>query len=133
MTNLTKERHGASEVHQIYTLRWNIEIQFRALKGQANIRELLDRICKNKEHLEILLHAMMIYCQLTTKAFASIKRNHKELKNRLSIELVANWLGKTILNILDVVESRISYDLRHIITDKRNTRKSQLETADSLF
>ena len=133
VTNLSEEQYGASEIYQVYALRWNIEIQFRALKGQANIRALLNRVCKNKEHLEILLHAMMIYCQLTTKALASIKRNHKELKNRLSIELFANWFGKTILNVLDVVESSISYDLRHIITDKHNARKSQLETASSLF
>jgi len=40
LTNLPKEQYSAQQIHEIYTLRWNIEIQFRALKGQANIRGL---------------------------------------------------------------------------------------------
>lgn len=133
LTNLPKEQYSAQQIHEIYTLRWNIEIQFRALKGQANIRGLLGRVCKNKTQLDVLLQALMIYAQLTAKTYVSLAKQHSKVKNRLSIELIASWLEKAILTTSNLHNSIITYDLRHLTSDGRRSRITQSQLAKSLF
>ena len=133
VTNLPKEHYTAEQIHQIYGFRWNIEIEFRALKGQSHIRSVLDRIGKKKHHLEILMHAIMIYAQLRSKTFAALKKAHPKWKMRLSTELVANWFNTEIQKVCCLFSSLIFYDLRHLSSDKRPSRTSQQQLINSLF
>jgi hypothetical protein len=133
ITNLTEEHYSAEQIHKIYSIRWNIEIQFRALKSHAHIRELLNRVCKNKHHLNILMQALMIYAQLTAKSFTALKKAHPQWGIRLSIELVSSWLNKEIQGLKNLISSLVYYDLRHLSSDKRPSRISQSQLANYLF
>ena len=87
VTNLCKEEFSAQSIHQIYAQRWGIEIQFRALKSQANLQGLLNKRVKHKVHLEILLQAIMILAQLTAKMHYTLKKSLcKKKATSLSIE-----------------------------------------------
>lgn len=132
LTNLDQIEYPSEKIHQIYSQRWNIEIQFRALKSQTKIRDLLNRVTKNKTHLSILLQVIMIFSQLTASVHATLRRHHKKECIQLSIELISSWFSNVITSIKTLTDD-INYDLRHLKHDKRRKRDCQSKLAVSLF
>lgn len=128
VTNLSSEQMNAREVVETYSLRWAVEIRFRALKGSSNLRKLLSRR-RNEAGLRILLTAALIYAHLTAKAFVWHKQN-QGCAVYLSIEKVSSWLASMLLAINDL-ENCYHYDIRHLVHEKRK-RKSQEEILEAM-
>lgn len=133
VTNLNSEKFSAHPIHEIYAQRWGIEIQFRALKSQTNLRRLLNKRVKHKVHLDILLQVVMILAQLTAKVHSTLKKSlgKKEGVN-LSIEQISSWLVSTLLKLKTFYDN-IYYDLRHLSYGKKRCKTHMNTKAISLF
>lgn len=73
VTNLSEERIAAAELHAIYAMRWNIEIQFRAFKQSCRLGPSLNHR-SDPLHIEGLVLASMIFQLLTLDLHARFRR-----------------------------------------------------------
>lgn len=118
VTNLPRNAISARKLNDIYSLRWSIEIQFRALKQSCQIHRALTHK-SDYFHLEALVLAAMIYQVLTLKLHQALCRRHgasgwlsiEKLSDRFSIYLLS--LDRSYRN------SRFDPDLRHLRYDRR--------------
>lgn len=133
VTNLEREEFSAPIIHELYAQRWGIEIQFRALKSQADLYGLLDKKVKHKVHLEILLQVIMILAQLTAKLHHSFKKSlSKKEGASLSIERISSCLVSSILKLTSLQDT-IYFDLRHLSYGKKRKKTHLNIKASSLF
>ena len=133
VTNLSKESFNAQKVHEMYSCRWGVEIQFRALKGQTHIRKLLDRRVGHKSAISTLLYTIMIFAQLAAKTHAFFKRTlNPEYGVRVSMEQVAAWLAQRIPKVVSL-DQVLYYDIRHLLHGKKRRLIPQSIKVRSLF
>lgn len=133
VTNLSPEEFPAHTIHQFYAQRWGIEIQFRALKSQADLYGLLNKKVQHKVHLEILLQAIMILAQLTAKVHHSLKRALGKARGAsLSIEKISSWLVSTLLKLTSL-QDRIYFDSRHLSYGKKRKKPHMNTKSIALF
>jgi len=133
ITNLNQEKYSSIKIHELYSQRWAIEIQFRALKGSTQLRDLFNRVTKNKVHLSMLLQAVMIFAQLTAKIksrLTHLAKKHPGLS--VSIEQVSNWFS-IVIKYLKSLNQEIIYDLRHLSHGKKRLIAPQCQLAINLF
>ena len=119
LTNLTVEECPLEELVEFYEQRWQIEIQFRAIKQSTQMKKALGRIT-NRIHLQSLVVAAMIFATLTVRVYQLIAMTLKE-PFRLSLEKTANWLSQSITFLRSANES-LDYDLRHLLHDRRRRK-----------
>ena len=129
LTNLTIEQCPLEQLVQFYEQRWQIEIQFRAIKQSTQMKKALGRIT-HRFHLQALIYAAMIFAALTVRVYRRIATTLTK-PFRLSMERTANWLSQTITFLRSTNES-IDYDLRHLLHDRRR-RKTLRELSSSLL
>lgn len=119
LTNLTDIQCSPDELVRSYEQRWQIEIQFRALKQSTAMKRAMERIT-NRHHLQALLYAAMIFATLTVRVHRLIASALSE-PLRLSMEKTSIWLSQSLTFLRDLA-SPIEYDLRHLLHDRRRRR-----------
>lgn len=129
LTNLKSEQCGREELVRFYEQRWQIEIQFRAIKQSTQMKKALGRIT-NRFHLQALMYAAMIFAALTVQVYRFIAATLTK-PFRLSMERTANWFSQSITFLRSVNES-LAYDLRHLLHDRRR-RKTLRELSANLL
>jgi hypothetical protein len=67
ITNIPSTSHSALKIQRLYTLRWSIEIKFRAFKQSCQLSRGL-RHKSSFHHIEAMVLAAMIFQLLTMKA-----------------------------------------------------------------
>ena len=129
ISNLPAEQCPLEEVVKFYEQRWQIEIQFRAIKQSTQMKKAMARIT-NEHHLQALMIAAMIFATLTVRVYGWIAKTlHNPL--RLSIERTAQWLSQSV-TFLRSPNEPLTYDLRHLLHDRRR-RKTLKELSISLL
>ena len=122
VTNLTKEQAAPKLLHKIYSLRWNIEIQFRGLKQGCRLEKTFNHKASHYQ-LEALLLAAMIYQVLTLKIHTHLRRQIIVMKS--SMEISYEKLCDALANYLTSITKHNHHiqfepDLRHLSHDQRN-------------
>lgn len=113
LTNLD-EAHSSKDLFEIYRLRWNIEVRFKAWKQAINMKSLFSR-ASNFHHQEALIYAALIF-QLITLCSAS----NLDLQGRaLSLENFSKDVAKSISLVTRLVGLTLKFDSRHILMEKR--------------
>jgi len=97
VTNLAAEQMSATEISDLYALRWSIEIKFRAFKQSCKISHGL-RHRSGHHHIEAMILAAMLYQLLTLRIHAVLARR-KAFAGWLSIEKMSDWLSIQILGL----------------------------------
>ena len=121
VTNLTKKQATPRRLHNIYSLRWSIEIQFRGLKQSCRIEKTLHHKA-HQNQLEALVLAAMIYQVLTLKIHQSIKKTNPAQRGdkEISYEKLCDAIA---IHIISLTSSNsylpFSPDLRHLYHDSR--------------
>jgi IS4 transposase len=116
------DSHSAEDLFEIYKLRWNIEVRFKAWKQALNMKKLFKR-SSNFYHQESLIHAALIFQLLTLNIAAEL-----DLKDRsLSLENFSKEIAKAI-NLVTRHGALLAFefDRRHITMEIR-TRKSLMD------
>ena len=126
ITNIGEDLMGATDLFKLYSVRWQIEITFRAWKQSGQIIKAIGRD-SNTFHLQCLIYAAIILLILTMKTASLLRQQHAQC--RLSIENLADNLGSFILTLVSLDRfGDYNPDLRHVQMDKRS-RKSLLQIA----
>ena len=127
VTSLSPEQASVEELGHLYTTRWSIELQFRALKGSLNLKGALNRVT-GEHHVFALVLAAMIAHQLYSKFWNIYHQVLAREGRELSLEkLFADFvIFLATLKSIDEITS-FSPDIRHIAYEKRK-RKSMVNT-----
>lgn len=129
VTSLTPEQASAEQLSVLYSARWGIELQFRGLKKEMNLRMALGN--KTSEHHQTaLILAAMIAHQLTLK-YWNIYAPQVMNQGR------APSLEKIISNVISYLEGMKSLsdlelydpDLRYLMYDKRSRASALVNQA----
>lgn len=110
--------HDEEGLFEIYRLRWNIEVRFKAWKQAIRMKKLFNR-ASNYHHQEALIHTAMIFQLITLKVAAQLDLSGKAL----SLENFAGEIARTF-NTLTRSNCELSFyfDPRHIVMEKRKRK-----------
>jgi hypothetical protein len=126
ITNVGEERMKTSEIFALYSVRWQIEIIFRAWKQSGQLVKALARR-SNPCHLQTLMYGAILLLILTLKTAALLHKSFN--RHQLSIEKLAHDLASFILTLVSLYRfADYNPDPRHLQMDARS-RKSQHQTA----
>lgn len=118
ITNLPKERFGSDEIHRLYSIRWSIEIHFRAMKQSSHLHRGLNQK-SNYHHLRTMLLALMIKTVLTMNLEMKLRKNLGR-GAEVSIEKLSDAISVylTQLQTSDTF-TPFSFDPRHLKKEQR--------------
>ena len=126
ITNVGTELMKTSEIFALYSVRWQIEIIFRAWKQSSQLVKALARH-SNPLHLQTLMYGAILLLILTMKTAALLSKLHP--RYQLSIEKIAQSLATFVLTLVSMdCFAHYDPDPRHLRMDKR-TRKSLCQIA----
>ena len=113
LTNLD-ENHSSDDLFEIYRLRWNIEVRFKAWKQAINMKSLFCR-ASNFHHQEALIYAALIFQLITLNVAANL-----DLRGRvLSLENFSKDIAKAIGIVTRLADLTFEFDPRHVLMEKR--------------
>ena len=126
ITNVGEQLMKTSEIFSLYSVRWQIEIIFRAWKQSGQLVKALARR-SNLFHLQTLMYGAILLLILTMKTASLLRKSHN--RYQLSIEKIAQDLAAFILTLVSLHRfAHYNPDPRHLQMDKRS-RKSLHQTA----
>ena len=118
ITNLPKERFGSDAIHRLYSIRWSIEIHFRAMKQSSHLHRGLNQK-SNYHHLKTMLLALMIKTVLTMNLEMRMRRSLGKL-SEISIEKLSDAFSIYLTQLQgERTESPVIFDPRHVKKEKR--------------
>ena len=116
-TNVDNDRMTEANLFKLYSIRWQIEITFRAWKQSGHLVSALARK-SNQIHLQALMLASMLLLILTMKIANLLQSNYQKIS--ISIEKLADDLAGFILGIRSMVGfADYNPDLRHVKHERR--------------
>ena len=126
ITNVCAALMKTSELFSLYSVRWQVEIIFRAWKQSGQLVKALARR-SNQFHLQTLMYGAILLLILTMKTATLLRKLHP--RYQLSIEKIAQNLAAFILTLVSMARfADYNPDPRHLKMDKRS-RKSLCQTA----
>ena len=124
VTNLTKKQASPKRLHEIYNLRWSIEIQFRGMKQSCRLEKTLNHKA-HQNQLEALILAAMIYQVLTLKIHHILRKLNiaQDRGKEISYEKLCDAIAIHIISLTSKNSHHaFNPDPRHLYHD---TRKRQ--------
>ena len=116
-TNVDSERMTAENLFKLYSIRWQIEITFRAWKQSGKLVSALARK-SNQVHLQALMLASMLLLIMTMKIASLLQISYPKMS--ISIEKLAANLAGFILSIRTMVSlADYNPDIRHVKHERR--------------
>ena len=119
VTNVGTDLLDAQKISDIYSLRWSIEIKFRAFKQSCQLsRGLMHR--SGHHHIEAMVLSAMLYQLLTIHLHARLARR-SEFRGWLSIEKLSDAFSIHLMRITTRLNGWIfDPDPRHLKYERRN-------------
>ena len=111
------ETHTAKELFEIYRLRWNIEVRFKAWKQAINMKSLFCR-ASNFHHQEALIYAALIFQLIALNVAANLDLRGEAL----SLENFAKGVAKSIGIVTSAADLTFEFDPRHVLMEKRKRK-----------
>ena len=131
ITNAPAEVIDATQAAKLYSARWGIEIQFRALKQSNQLHHCLNHRT-DPFLIEAMVLAVLIRHLLTLELKARLNRDLPE-ENRISIEKLSDTYSHHLLTrSAGNRGDPFRYDLRHLLYEKRNRLTHYASTIQSL-
>lgn len=119
LTNLPEEQVTGRQVFQLYSIRWSIEIQFRAMKQSSHLHHSLNHKA-DQFQIEALVLAVIIRHVLTIDLQAKLNET-LDGKQRVSIEKLSDAFSHFLLGLdRSNKHAPFQFDLRHVVHEKRN-------------
>ncbi len=131
ITNIGDDRIDPDQIYKLYSIRWSIEIQFRAMKQSSQLHHSLNHRT-DPFLIEALVMAVLIRQLLTIDLQAQLNHSLSEGR-RISIEKLCDacshyFLTRTRQNLYEPFR----YDLRHLVHEKRKRLSLYAATLHSL-
>lgn len=121
LTNLP-ESVQKEELFEIYRLRWNIEVRFKAWKQAIRMKDVFKGV-SNFYHYESLIYAALIFQLITLNVASSLKIGDRTL----SLERFSQAVASILVGIKNISECiSMEFDSRHVLMENRK-RKSLMD------
>ena len=121
LTNLS-EPVSKKDLFEMYRLRWNIEVRFKAWKQAINMKSVFNTV-SNYDHHQALIYAALIFQLITLNAAANLKVGGRVV----SLENFSKEIASRLLEITNLeLAVDFEFDPRHILMEKRK-RKSLMD------
>ena len=121
LTNLS-ESVSNEELFEIYKLRWNAEVRFKAWKQAINMKSVFNTV-SNYDHHQALIYAALIFQLITLNIAANLRIGNSVL----SLENFSEEIATRLLEVVNLdVTVGFKFDNRHILMEKRK-RKSLMD------
>lgn len=131
ITNIDDERINPDQIYKLYSIRWGIEIQFRAMKQSNQLHHSLNHRT-DPFLIEALVLAVLIRQLLTIDLQVRLNDSLTDGR-RVSIEKLSDAFSHYFLTrTLDNIFESFRYDLRHLIHEKRKRPTLYTTTVQSL-
>jgi len=106
------------DLFEIYSLRWNIEVRFKAWKRAINMKQAFNTV-KNYDHHQSLIYAALIFQLITLNVAANLKLGGRVL----SLENFSKEIASRLLEVTDLAkEICFHLDPRQVIMEKRKCK-----------
>lgn len=131
VTNIEDDRIDPDEIYKLYSIRWSIEIQFRAMKQSNRLQQSLHHR-GDPFLIEALVMAVLIRQLLTIELQARLNES-LPADRRVSIEKLSDAYSYYLLTrTLSNLNEPFRYDLRHVAHEKRKRQTLYATTVQSL-
>lgn len=117
--SIPEEKLDAKKLTELYSVRWQIEITFRAWKQSGELRKALNRK-SSMEHLLTLMYASILRLVLTMKVASALQTALNPAKKTISLEKLACDLGEHLITLTTLCDfTRYTPHIPHVIMETR--------------
>jgi IS4 transposase len=102
ISNLDQNEYNIDSIWQLYSLRWRIEILFKALKTHLNLDSLQN--VSNNQLKVIILARIALSCMIITKVYNPLRTMLKKKKSNHLISLI-KLIGNLLSNLDQLVNA----------------------------
>lgn len=120
VTNVEKDKMDVEDLVKLYSLRWQIEITFRAWKQSSELMKALNRKSK-PSHLRTLIYASILWLVISMKTAAILQSGLNKNKKVVSLQKLAMSMISYIITLthLDNLPKYKSYLPRVLIESRK--------------
>ncbi len=99
--NVSEEQLSTKKLTELYAVRWQIEITFRAWKQSGELLKALDRK-SSAAHLQTLIYASILWLVLTMKTASILQDAIAKRKQVVSLEKLAMDMSEHLLTLTNI-------------------------------
>jgi hypothetical protein len=104
ITNVGKDTLSASEVAEVYGVRWLIELLFKAWKSGGHLQEVLHHGCTNIYRVKTLIYLLLVfYCLIIQQVYVRQLRSMEKRTGRLLS--IIKLLAYVCNNLTKIIEA----------------------------
>ena len=119
VTNVDNDKMDAEDLVKLYSLRWQIEITFRAWKQSGELMKALNRKSK-PTHLRTLIYASILWLVISMKTGAVLQSGLNKNEQVVSLEKLAMSMIGYIMKLTILTDlSKYTPHLRHVLIESR--------------
>jgi hypothetical protein len=125
ITTVSEDVWNAKQVHQVYKVRWQIEIIFKSWKSGFNLQHVLHEGCTNENRVRVTIFLMLLFmCLFMQKIYVKYKRPIElTADKKISLLKLSLFVSKNIKQILLLPDRLLLEIIRlHCSYDKRSDR-----------
>ena len=118
ITSLSQEQMGRKEINDLYRVRWDIEIQFRALKQSLQLKKVLGRRMGFYQ-IEALTLTAIIHHLLSSRCYRILTdlRGRAKVSREKLCKLFSQYI--TTAKVEDDVWDVFDHDPRHVKPERK--------------
>jgi len=119
VTNVDNDKMDAEDLVKLYSLRWQIEITFRAWKQSGELMKALNRKSK-ATHLRTLIYASILWLLISMKTAATLQSGLDKNEQVVSLEKMAMSMITYIMTLTCLADlSKYTPHLPHVLIESR--------------
>lgn len=139
ITNTGEEKLPYKMIHNIYRIRWNVELIFKAWKSILNIHK--SNVNENQNRVKMELYAKLIFAVVIQKIYQKISPEFWKNKEELSLykimdlfirntSLIASKLSQSIYKFAKIMKTITQKAIKTCIKIHQKSRKTSLQMID---
>jgi len=119
VTNVSEELLDTETLANLYAVRWQVEITFRAWKQSGDLLKALNRKSK-PAHIQTLIYAAILWLVITMKTASMLQNILRKTKKVVSLEKLSMDMIGDVLMLTDLSKmSEYSPYLKHVLMEAR--------------
>ncbi len=125
ITNVAEDVLTATQIKQVYKVRWQIEILFKTWKSSLGLQKMLHDRCTNLNRIETSIYLMlMFFCLVIQHIYMHYYKEIQYLcKKHLSIMKICNYIRPNLRTAIGFSPQKLKQALtKYCCYEKRNDR-----------
>jgi Transposase DDE domain len=127
ITSVDQQTWTAKQAHEVYKIRWQIEMVFKSWKSGAGLTTILHEQVANAERVKTVLYLFLLFICLVTEKIINpvIHRIRSKGEVQLSIIKAINFIMRNFTEVISCSTAALTKLMqRHCCYDKRKDRRT---------